>query len=147
MLHAAIRPTAEAPGLAAGALLLSASVTSSRTHGPDAWPDRGLARWQVRKVAEYVQANLDRAMSLAELAALVRLSRFHFCTAFRLATGMTPGEWVTEARIGRAVELLEAQELSITQIALEVGYETPSSFTARFRQRMGMTPSQYRRRL
>lgn len=52
---------------------------------------------------------------------------------------------MTDARISRAIELLEEHELSITEIALEVGYETPSSFTARFRQRKGMTPSEFRR--
>ncbi len=109
------------------------------------WSGRGLAPWQLRRVAQHVFANLDRAIPLGELADLVRLSRFHFCTAFRLATGKTPGDWMTDARISRAIELLEEHELSITEIALEVGYETPSSFTARFRQRTGMTPSEFRR--
>lgn len=108
---------------------------------------RGLAGWQLRRVAEYVRSNLDRTITLAELAGLVRLSRFHFCTAFRLATGQTPGDWMMDERIRRAVALLENFELSITEIALEVGYETPSSFTARFRQRVGLTPTEYRRSL
>ncbi|MEW5687895.1 MAG: AraC family transcriptional regulator [Pseudomonadota bacterium] len=108
---------------------------------------RGLAGWQLRRVAEHVRSNLDRCITLAELAGLVRLSRFHFCTAFRLATGQTPRDWITGERIRRAVALLEAHELNITEIALEVGYETPSSFTARFRQLMGVTPSDYRRAL
>lgn len=107
----------------------------------------GLAAWQVRRVTEYMRANLDRPLSLAELAAQVRLSRYHFCTAFRHATGRTPGSWLTDERIRRAAALLSEQRLSITEIALEVGYETPSSFTARFRQRMGVTPSEYRRAL
>jgi AraC-type DNA-binding domain-containing proteins len=105
----------------------------------------GLAAWQVRRVTEYMLANLDRPISLSELAQLVGLSRFHFCTAFRLATARTPGSWLTDQRICRAVALLEERKLSITEIALEVGYETPSSFTARFHQRMGVTPSEYRR--
>ncbi|MFC3711234.1 helix-turn-helix transcriptional regulator [Sphingoaurantiacus capsulatus] len=111
------------------------------------WSGRGLAPWQLRRVADYVRANLDQPISLAALAELARLSRFHFCTAFRHATGQTPGDWVTDERIRRAAELLDQHELSITEIALEVGYETPSSFTARFRQRMGVTPSEYRRTL
>ncbi len=111
------------------------------------WSGRGLAPWQLRRVAQHVEANIDRVISLGELAELVRLSRFHFCTAFRLATGKTPGDWITDARIARAIELLEAHAMSITEIALEVGYETPSSFTARFRQRTNMTPSEYRRGL
>jgi AraC family transcriptional regulator len=111
------------------------------------WSGKGLAPWQLRRVAQHVLAHLDRPISLSELAELVRLSRFHFCTAFRRATGKTPCDWVTSARIARAIELLEAREMSITEIALEVGYETPSSFTARFRQRTGLTPSEFRRSL
>lgn len=106
---------------------------------------RGLAAWQLRRVTEHMRANLDRPVALAELAALVRLSRFHFCTAFRLATGQTPRNWFIDERIRRATTLLADPALSITEIALEVGYDTPSAFTARFRQRTGMTPSKYRR--
>lgn len=107
----------------------------------------GLAAWQVRRVAEYMDARLDQRIALAELAAIARLSRFHFCTAFRIATGQTPRAWLTDRRIERAILLLADHSRSITAIALEVGYETPSSFTARFRQRMGITPSSYRREL
>lgn len=107
----------------------------------------GLAAWQVRRVTEYMDAHLDQPIGLAELAVLVHLSRFHFCTAFRIATGHTPRNWLTDRRIDRAVLLLADHHRSITQIALDVGYETPSSFTARFRQRMGVTPSDYRRAL
>ena len=107
----------------------------------------GLAAWQVRRVAAYIDAHLDRPIALAELAAVACLSRFHFCTAFRVATGQTPRNWLTDRRIDRAVRLLADHRRPITDIALEVGYETPSSFTARFRQRMGVTPSEYRRAL
>jgi AraC family transcriptional regulator len=87
----------------------------------------------------------DEDISLDELAALVTLSRFHFCTAFRLATGRTPHEWLTELRMNRARELLSDPVLRITDIALAVGYETPSAFAATFRRSVGTTPSEFRR--
>jgi AraC family transcriptional regulator len=90
---------------------------------------------------------LDQDIGLNELAALVNLSRFHFCTAFRLATGHTPHEWLTRLRMERARELLSEAEVRITEIALEVGYKTPSAFTASFRKVVGVTPSEFRRRL
>lgn len=134
--------TAAFPGIA---LFGFEELTRPKVPVEPQWTGRGLAPWQLRRIADHVRSNLDRSIPLSELAQIARLSRFHFCTAFRLATGLTPGEWMTEARIRRAAELLSEFELSITEIALEVGYETPSSFTARFRQCMGMTPSEYRR--
>ncbi|MFK4871542.1 helix-turn-helix domain-containing protein [Novosphingobium sp. ZW T3_23] len=91
------------------------------------------------------RGNLDRAISLEELSGLVELSRFHFATSFRLATGMTPHEWLTFPRMNRARDLLARTDLPIIAIALEVGYETPSAFSASFRKSVQMTPSAYRR--
>jgi len=99
----------------------------------------------VRRINDYMIANLDRAISLDELAGLVELSRFHFATSFRLATGMTPHEWLTSLRMNRARDLLAHTELPIIAIALEVGFETPSAFSVSFRKSAKMTPSAYRR--
>lgn len=110
-------------------------------------PRRGLADWQVRRVTDYMRAHLDAEVGLAELAGLVNLSRFHFCTAFRLATGRTPHEWLMALRIQEAQRLLTHPEMKITEIALAVGYQTPSSFAAAFRKVARMTPTEFRRRL
>ena len=107
----------------------------------------GLARWQVKRVTEYMREHLGRSVGLSELAALVNLSRFHFCRAFRLTTGCTPHQWLTRARMERARRLLADPNLSVTEVALSVGYETPSAFTASFRRIVGLTPSQFRRSL
>jgi AraC family transcriptional regulator len=114
---------------------------------PLAPPRRGLATWQVRRVTQYMRENMDQAVGLDELAALVHLSRFHFCTAFRLATGQTPHEWLTAERIRRAKDLLTDPALRITEIALMVGYKTSSAFSASFRKIAGVAPSEFRRRL
>ncbi|EQB30376.1 AraC family transcriptional regulator [Sphingobium ummariense] len=110
-------------------------------------PRGGLADWQVRRVTDYMRARLDEEIGLEELAGLVHLSRFHFCTAFRKATGCTPHIWLVNQRIARARELLVMVELPVTEIALAVGYQTPSSFSAAFRKVTGVTPSEFRRRL
>ena len=112
------------------------------------WPRRrGLAAWQVKRVTGYMRDRLGQDIGLRELAQLVGLSRFHFCTAFRLATGQTPHEWLVMRRIGRARELLADPSLRITDIALTVGYQTPSAFSASFRRLVRATPTEYRRRL
>jgi AraC family transcriptional regulator len=110
-------------------------------------PRRGLADWQVKRVTQYMQEHLDEEIGLDELAVLVSLSRFHFVTAFRLATGQTPHAWLTALRISRARQLLAHPELPVTDIALAVGYQTPSAFAASFRKSAGITPTEYRRRL
>lgn len=110
-------------------------------------PRRGLADWQVKKVTGYIREHLEEEIGLDELAAQVNLSRFHFCTAFRQATGRTPHEWLVGQRIARARQLLSDPALPVTDIALTVGYQTPSSFAAAFRKQVGLTPSEFRRRL
>lgn len=118
-----------------------AQETSSNDERP-----RGLASWQLKRVTSYMLDRLDRAVSLDELASLIDLSRGHFCTAFRLTVGRTPREWLIDRRIERARELLANPDLSITEVALALGY-TPSAFGATFRERIGMTPSAFRHAL
>jgi len=108
---------------------------------------RGLADWQVKRVTSFMRDNLARPIGLDDLANLVNLSRYHFCTAFRRATGRTPHQWLTVQRIGRAQELLADPALSVTDIALSVGYETPSAFAASFRKVTGVSPTRFRQQL
>lgn len=110
-------------------------------------PRRGLAAWQVKKVTAYMRDHIAEPFGLDELADLVGLSRFHFLRAFRLATGRTPFDWLVALRIDRARHLLADPTLKITDVALGVGYETPSSFAAAFRKVTGATPTDYRRGL
>jgi len=105
----------------------------------------GLAPWQVRKVTAYMRDHLGAPIGLDDLAAVVGLSRFHFVTMFRKTTGRTPHAWLVSLRIERAQQLLADPRLPITDIALAVGYETPSSFAAAFRKVTGTTPTAFRR--
>lgn len=109
--------------------------------------DRGLARWQVQRVTKYMAEHLGDPISLQELADLLGLSRFHFCKAFRKATGYTPYRWLIRLRMDQARHLLKLDHLSVTDVALAVGYHTPSSFTLAFRSAVGEAPSAYRKRL
>lgn len=107
----------------------------------------GLADWQVKRVVTYMRSRMEEEIGLDELATLVHLSRFHFCTAFKKATGRNPHETLTMMRIARAKELLADPDMPVTEIGLCVGYQTPSSFAASFRKTVGMSPSDFRRRL
>ena len=107
----------------------------------------GLRSWQVTRITKYMQEHLDEPIALQELADLLGLSRFHFCTAFRRATGRTPHQWLLELRMGRARQLLAEGRLTITDVAMAVGYQTPSAFTHAFRSFFGLPPREFRRRL
>src|SRR6202789_837550 len=114
---------------------------------PVARPPAGLAPWQVRRVTTYMLEHLSESLTLDELAGVIHLSRFHFCTAFRLATGKTPHEWLVIQRIDMARKLLEDRVLNITEVGLAVGYGTPSAFTAAFNKIGGCTPTDFRPKL
>lgn len=108
---------------------------------------RGLTRRQVRLVTSYMHDHMDEEITLSELAALVHLSRFHFCRAFRLATGQAPHAWLTAHRMRQARVLVITSSLPISEIALAVGYSTPSAFASAFRKAFGKTPSQIRQQM
>ena len=110
-------------------------------------PRGGLVSWQVRRVVDYMKANLDRDLGLDELAGLTGLSRFHFCSAFRRATGMAPHRCFVGLRMARARDLLLDPCLPISEIAGLVGYQTPSAFAVAFRKLERISPTEFRRRL
>ncbi len=105
----------------------------------------GLAAWQRKRVAEYVEAHLDARISVAEFAALVRLSPFHFARAFKQTFGMPPHRYHVTRRIEAAKVLLENTETPITEIALDLGLADTSALSAGFRRVTGMSPNEYRR--
>jgi AraC family transcriptional regulator len=123
-------------------LLRSHSCITPRLDRP---PRGGLAPWQTHRVVAYMKERLDQDVSLQDLADVVRLSRFHFCTAFRLSTGSTPHEMLTRLRLDEACRLLTSSKQSISEIALSVGFQTPSAFAARFWKAVGSTPRDFRR--
>lgn len=108
-------------------------------------PRGGLAAWQVRRVTEYMAARLAETVTLDELAALVDLSRFHFCAAFHLSMGAPPHKWLRALRMNEAKRLLLHTRMPIIDIALSVGYETPSAFAKAFKAAEGVNPAALRR--
>jgi AraC family transcriptional regulator len=107
----------------------------------------GLATWQQRIVAAYIDEHLAEQIRLATLAQLVDLSPYHFCRAFKGSFGVPPHRYHTGRRIARAKMLLADSADSVTNIGLTVGFSETSSFTATFRRATGITPTGYRRGL
>jgi AraC family transcriptional regulator len=99
---------------------------------------------RVRRVTEYIEQNLDKELRLAELAALVYMSPYHFARLFKRSTGLPPHRFVVQQRIARASAFLAMPAMSITQVSRLVGFRTPSHFTTVFRRIRGVTPRGYR---
>jgi AraC family transcriptional regulator len=107
----------------------------------------GLACWQQKRVAAYIEEHVADDIPLATLAGLARLSPYHFSRSFKHSFGMPPRRYHASRRIERAKQLLANRELSVTEIALDIGFSDTSTFTAAFHRLTGQTPSRYRRNL
>ncbi|MEW6497227.1 MAG: AraC family transcriptional regulator [Cyanobacteriota bacterium] len=104
----------------------------------------GLSRRKLRLVIEYIKDNLERDLRLAQMAAFVGMSPYHFARLFKLSTGQSPHQYVTHYRIECAKQLLANTDLAITEIAYRVGFSSPSHLTRVFRQYTSITPKAYR---
>jgi transcriptional regulator GlxA family with amidase domain len=94
---------------------------------------------------EWAVRHLGERLTLESLAAHAAVSPRTFSRRFVDDTGYTPLHWVSRARIDAARELLERSELSIEQIAADVGMGTGANLRQHFQRVLGTTPSQYRR--
>ncbi|HEX7689533.1 MAG TPA: AraC family transcriptional regulator [Burkholderiaceae bacterium] len=128
--------------------LLALQLARRHAAHPQAPPPArgGLAAWQLRRVVDCMQARLAEPVTLDELAALAGLSRYHFCAAFQRTMGAPPHRWLRALRMKEARRLLADPRLSVLEVALSVGYETPSAFARAFRAAEGLNPADFRRR-
>ncbi len=86
------------------------------------------------------------ALDIEALARAVYLSRAHFIRAFKEAFGETPHRYLQRRRIERAMLMLRAGDLAVTEICLEVGFNSLGTFSRTFHEIVGVSPSAYRRR-
>jgi AraC family transcriptional regulator len=103
-----------------------------------------LSPFLLRRLCDYVESRLADDLDVTMLAKVAALSPAHFARAFAATTGMTPFEYVITRRLARAHELLARTDRSALDIALGVGFKTPSHFTSRFRREFGVTPREIR---
>jgi AraC family transcriptional regulator len=99
----------------------------------------------VERAIASIWERYNEPLSLAEIAKSAILSRFHFSRVFREATGVSPGRFLTAVRIYQAKRMLVTTSLSVTDISLDVGYNSLGSFTNRFTESVGISPARFRR--
>lgn len=117
-----------------------------RRYGAEPTPRAdGLAPRRLRRLRDYIEANLEQPLSLDELAAVVGISTSHLKTQFRHATGVPVHQYVIRRRVERARELLERGDLPISQVALEAGFAHQSHLARHMRRLLGVAPAALRR--
>jgi AraC family transcriptional regulator len=107
-------------------------------------PTHALSDNRLREVIDYIESNLDRNITLSEVAGLVNLTPRYFCAAFRGAVGRSPHQFQIERRMERAKTLLSDANFSVADVAFTVGFSSQSHLSYCFRRIMGVTPARYR---
>jgi AraC-like DNA-binding protein len=100
----------------------------------------------LRRARDLMDREYARPLDVAALARAALMSTAHFSRQFRAAYGETPYSYLMTRRIERAKALLRRGDLSVTEVCLEVGCTSLGSFSARFTELVGETPTAYRAR-
>jgi AraC family transcriptional regulator len=116
-----------------------------RTAEPREETRLALSRERMRRVREFIDANLGEELSLRDLADVACLSPYHFSRSFKRAVGVGVHSYVVGKRLERAKELLTRTELSLAETAKAVGFDSHASFTRRFHHHVGVTPGRFRK--
>jgi AraC family transcriptional regulator len=102
-----------------------------------------LPQYKLQQVIDYIDAYLDRDLSLKELANVVQMSPHYFSQLFKSTTGITPHQYVLRCRIEQAKNLMRQGKLSIAEIATKVGFVDQSHLHRHFKRLMGVTPKTF----
>jgi AraC-like DNA-binding protein len=131
--------------------LLSSQLVrcASNLRGPQRmiYKKGGLPGWRLKRALELLEKDLCEAPSLAELAHQLQLHPTSLCRAFKQSMGITPHRYLLLHRVKCAKEMMSDQNRSLTDIAVDCGFNSSSQFSLVFRRFAGMSPRQYRRSL
>lgn len=100
---------------------------------------------RLQNAVNFIETNLDKHISLADVSKSAFSSLSYFHRVFYFMTGLTVKEYIRKRRFSRACYQLHCTNLSIIDISLNAGYETPESFTRAFKQYYGMSPRDFRK--
>jgi AraC family transcriptional regulator len=104
----------------------------------------GLSAARLRRALDFLEDNLDRDVSLDEIAAAAGLSPYHFTRQFKAATGLAPHAYLIARRVERAKDLLTRTDLPVAAVAAAAGFSHQSHLTRHFKRLVGTTPARFR---
>lgn len=106
----------------------------------------GDALVHLRAARDHIDRYFAEPIDLERVAAVAGLSKFHFHRLFTATYRVTPANYLSRRRVERAQDLLRATNLTVTEVCWAVGYSSLGSFSARFKELVGETPSAVQRR-
>jgi len=137
-----IREAAKASLVTASCILQS---EIERCSGASGFRTGGLAGWQIARVRAYIDSNLHRTIHIRDLSTVARRSPAHFSRKFKLAVGEPPHAYVVRRRLKKACHLMITSSVSLSEIALRVGFSDQAHLGRLFRQAFGQSPAKWRR--
>lgn len=100
---------------------------------------------QYNIIKKYIDENYTSKITLDELAQKCFVSRWHLTRMFKQSSGYSPFQYITNKRLEAAKDLLRKTDYSITKIAYEIGFDSPSYFTQVFKKSFNISPKNYRK--
>jgi AraC-like DNA-binding protein len=98
----------------------------------------------VERVISYMYENLGEQITIDDMARRAMFSKFYFTRFFQRVTGLSPGRFLSAIRLQHAKELLLSTGLTVTEVSYRVGYNSIGTFSSRFRESVGLSPTAYR---
>lgn len=123
-----------------------ARISSAHRYARSVTPEELANLAHLRRARDLMDREYARPLDVAALARAALMSTAHFSRQFRAAYGETPYAYLMTRRIERAKALLRRGDLSVTEVCMEVGCTSLGSFSARFTELVGETPTAYRAR-
>lgn len=100
----------------------------------------------LRRARDHADRHYTEPLDLEALAAVAGISKYHFQRLFTATYGVSPAAYLSRRRVERAQDLLRATNITVTEVCHAVGFSSLGSFSSRFRDLVGETPSEYQRR-
>jgi AraC family transcriptional regulator len=105
---------------------------------------RALPKWRLRKLEQYLAANMDKHVRLEDMAAAAGLSKMHFAAQFRAATGFRPHEYLLLKRVEQAKVAISSSTMPLVEVAFSVGFNAQAHFSTVFKRFTGKSPAQWK---
>lgn len=99
---------------------------------------------KLHRAKDYISSNLEQDLTLMQMASIAELSQSHFQRCFSQLFDITPHQFLIKCRLKRACDLLRTNQMTVTQVCLEVGFDSLGSFSALFSDRFGVSPNRFR---